>query len=437
MMRWKLCWAILVMAVLLIGCTASRVSQGRKLADAGRYNEAKKVLYQEIDAKPKSGEAWRELGATFYKEGEYEKALVALENTGDDDAYALMYRGLSLEGLSRESEAIDSYLRTISQMPQGTTRAMVRRRLDSLLVVEFTRRQERMVEQEGELQAAMVPSNAVAVVAFDATHLNDDLRPIARGFAELVATDLTHVNSLVSVDRLRIETILREQQLAESGLVDPQTAPRMGQLLGAGKLVSGSMSSAGEQLLVSGSLVDLVSEPGSKMVPAERELREFFRLQKDFVYGVIDSLGIELTDAEREAIGTYPTTSYAAFLAYCRGLEYRHQGFFKSAEMEFQQASALDAGFMQARQELQVTQDLIVGAGLSDVSPTALTTTAATELLASGLNSGLEAGLSNLADGSGVVPQPENDMDNGNSNAEKEPVVSGYGSADVTGGFDE
>jgi tetratricopeptide (TPR) repeat protein len=423
------------MALLIAGCSAGRVGQGRKLADAGQYDQARKVLYQELEARPKSTEAWRELGATFYKEGEYERALVALQNASDEDAYALMYRGLTLEGLSRTTEAIDNYLATISHMPQGKTRAMVRRRLDSLLLTEATMREERLAREESELEAAIVPSNAVAVVAFDSRHLSDDLRPVARGFAELVATDLTHVNSLITVDRLRIQTLLREQELAQSGLVDPASAPRMGRLLGAGKLIGGSMSSAGDQLLISGSLIDLVSEQGSRSVPAERELQEFFRLQKEFVFSVIDSLGIELTKAERDAIGTYPTTSYAAFLAYCRGLEYRQQGFFKSAESEFQRAAELDGGFLQARQELQTTQDLIVGATLPDVSPQALTA-AATELLGAGTAAGLEAGLSNLANTSGVVPQPQTDPDNGNSNADNKPVVSGYGSATVTGGFD-
>ncbi|MBD3332926.1 hypothetical protein GF356_08745 [candidate division GN15 bacterium] len=435
-MRVKLWGVLIVTAALMLGCTAGRINKGRQLADAGQYEQAKKVLYQELEANPKSTATWRELGATFYKEGAYEKALVALENA-KDDPYALMYRGLSLEALARNSEAIDSYLDAMGKIDAGKTRAMMRRRLDSLLVLEVADRREQMADEEAELETAMVPANAVAVVPFDDTHLSDDLRPIARGFAELVATDLTNVSALVTVERLRIETILKEQELAGSGLVDPQTAPRVGRLLGAGKLVGGSMSSAGEQLLVSGSLLDLVSEPGSKLVPAERELEEFFRLQKEFVFGVLDSLGVELTEAEREAIGTYPTTSFEAFLAYCKGLDLREQGFFKSAEMEFQKAAALDAGFGQAQRELQATQDLIVGEGLSDVSPSALTSAASSELLTSGVTGNLESGLSQLADGSGVVPQPEGDLDNGNSTAENEPVVSGIGSAKGTGGFDD
>jgi hypothetical protein len=56
-----------------------------------------------------------------------------------------------------------------------------------------------------------------------------------REFAEL---QLMKVPGLVVVDRSRVDEVLKEQEFSYSGVVDPQTAVRLGKLLGATAVMS-------------------------------------------------------------------------------------------------------------------------------------------------------------------------------------------------------
>ena len=82
-------------------------------------------------------------------------------------------------------------------------------------------------------------------------------------------------------------------------------------------------------------------------------MKNFFKVQKDFVFKIIDSLDITLTQAERDAIEEIPTESYLAFMAYCRGLDYKSRGMYRDANDAFQQAADEDNNFDDAQIQLE------------------------------------------------------------------------------------
>jgi hypothetical protein len=65
---------------------------------------------------------------------------------------------------------------------------------------------------------------------------------------------------------------------------------------------------------------------------------------------VIDTLGITLTRAERDAIEEVPTESFLAFMAFSRGLSYRRRGMPGEALESFREAREHDPGFSAATQ---------------------------------------------------------------------------------------
>src|SRR5204863_174871 len=67
------------------------------------------------------------------------------------------------------------------------------------------------------------------------------LTPLGFGLAELLVTDLSVSSQLQMLDRLRIDAILRELALVDSGVTDPRAAPRVGRLMGARRLLIGSV----------------------------------------------------------------------------------------------------------------------------------------------------------------------------------------------------
>jgi hypothetical protein len=161
------------------------------------------------------------------------------------------------------------------------------------------------------------------------------------------------VHSLTVVDRLKLDVLLNELKLGQSGAVDPQTAPRVGRLVGGHEVVTGSLISSGDdQIRLDGAIVNTSDGSVGVTKPSEGDVKSFFKIEKEFVFGVLDKLGITPTAEEREAINKVPTESYIAFLAYCRGLDYMQRGMFNEARGEFNTAATQDRNFTAPKAQL-------------------------------------------------------------------------------------
>ncbi len=69
---------------------------------------------------------------------------------------------------------------------------------------------------------------------------NADLAPLSKGIADLLLIDLAQNTGIRVVERENLERLLAEQNLARDGRVDDATAVRIGKLLGAKHMVTGS-----------------------------------------------------------------------------------------------------------------------------------------------------------------------------------------------------
>jgi len=118
-------YVAIALLVLLVGCSQSMYTQGKKLVDQGEYKRA-------ID---KNADAWREMGVAFYEQGDLVKAEDALKqaNAIRPDARTNLYMGLVYEKQEMYGKAIDAYRASLSLNPGGKTKNMIRSHLDALI----------------------------------------------------------------------------------------------------------------------------------------------------------------------------------------------------------------------------------------------------------------------------------------------------------------
>ena len=69
---------------------------------------------------------------------------------------------------------------------------------------------------------------------------NAELAPLSKGIADLLLTDMAQNTGIRMVERENIQKLLDEQNLARDGRVDDATAVRIGKLLGAKHMVTGT-----------------------------------------------------------------------------------------------------------------------------------------------------------------------------------------------------
>jgi tetratricopeptide (TPR) repeat protein len=346
---WKLSCVVLMLVV--IGCSSGPYSQGQRLVDEGRYDQAIDLFYNQIRANPKDAGAWRELGVAFYEKGDLTKAEDALKQANNirPDSRTHLYLGLIYEKSQDYGRAIDAYRAALSLGPNSKTKTMLQAHLDLLTRKKIQQEVSRALAAESDINVDTIPNNTIAVVDFDGSHLPPDLAPISKGLAEFTALDLGKVKSLRIVDRTKIDAILRELKLSSSRYADPATAPRIGRLMGSNHIVTGTVLGIGDdEIKLDGAVVSTRDSLPELTPPVQGNLEKIFAIQKKFVFDVIDSLGIKLTPDEREAIQKIPTESYLAFLAYSRGLDYKSKGMFQEAQSQFRDAVRMDGGFQPA-----------------------------------------------------------------------------------------
>jgi len=183
-------------------------------------------------------------------------------------------------------------------------------------------------------------------------------RPLSRGLAELITTDLAYIRTLKLLERLQIGVLLDELKLGTSQRADPATAARVGRLLRAERMVQGTVTipstGAGSVRLTA----SVVTGAGViwPVAPATGPLPQLLGLEKQVVFGLAAQLGIALTEAERQRILKEGPRNLAAFLAYSRGLEAMDAGDYSRAAFHFGEAARVDPSFRAASQQRQAAQ---------------------------------------------------------------------------------
>lgn len=351
-MKKRVLW--LWLALALAGAAGAVWAQAGDAVDQVAADKQIAECYRLIQKNPTSAEPWRNLGLAFYKKGDLLKAEDALVQSAKiaPDARTSLYLGLVFEQQQQSAKAIDAYSAALNLNPKGKIRSTIQSHLDLLMSQKLKQDAVLVVQNEQGIRADTIPENSIAVVNFDGSRLSPDLAPMGAGLAEFTSIDLAKVKSLKVVDRLKIDLILDELKLGQSAAADKSSAPRVGKLIGSRTVVTGTLIGAGgDKVRLDGAMINTTDSSLKYPEGSESEVKAFFRMEKQFVFSVLDKLGITPTPEERDAIAKVPTESYLAFMAYCRGLDHRGRGEFDQARVEFNNAAGQDPGFGDAAKQ--------------------------------------------------------------------------------------
>jgi TolB-like protein len=144
------------------------------------------------------------------------------------------------------------------------------------------------------------PTRTLAVLPFDNLSGDKSLEWLRAGSAESLVTKLGQMSKLVLVDRLKLDSVLSEQALGQSGAVDPASAAAAGKLVGAQLLVTGSFQKAGAKVRLNARVVDTQSGRVRQAVEATGKLDDVFMLQDDLAAKLVEVMNIP-PSSERDA----------------------------------------------------------------------------------------------------------------------------------------
>jgi TolB-like protein len=215
-------------------------------------------------------------------------------------------------------------------------------------------------------------SQSVAVLYFHNKTSQKRLNALQKGLALMLITDLSKIDTLFVVERIRVQALLDEMDIGESGLVDKATAPEVGKLLKAYYVVNGDISEGSIKELELGSyLLDVPFKNVTNLPPAAGSLEELFRMEKDLLFNIVEQLNIYISPAQKKELEMPISMSSPALLALFLGIDYSDKAMFRDAAKMYDRAIAEDPGLQLAQDSLQELKDmgLISREDISRVEP--------------------------------------------------------------------
>lgn len=346
-----------LVAALAVGAAAC-ASTGQTAGGVARLERAR-------TARPNDAAVARSLGVAYYKQGKYAEARPHLEQAvrlNPRDGTATLYLGLTAEQQQDLAAAKAAYQGYVRYGRTSRVRRQLEARLAAITRQELALAAKASVAREQQLATQQGAPRTVAVMPLRFVGRDSTLQPLERGLAELITTDLARSSQLTVVERARLQAILDEIALQQSGQTDSTTNVRVGRIIQAGRIVSGQILQNDERLRVDAAIINTQTSQLAGGAAHENALEQLFAIEREIVLQLFDSLGVRLTTAERNALEQRPTRSLQAFLAYSQGLQFEDRGQFDDALRAYQSALRLDPGFGQALQ--RSTQVQAVSAGM-------------------------------------------------------------------------
>jgi TolB-like protein len=217
---------------------------------------------------------------------------------------------------------------------------------------------QQVIEQEKSREPVFTP-NTVAVLYFRNTTGKDTLDPLQKGLAFLLMTDLSQLEKIQLVERVKIQALVEELNLGTTGLVSEDSAPRVGRLLGVSYLVGGDiLTASAAELEVRSSLLGVKDEHVLGQPDAEGKLADIFSLEKKILFEIIDLLKIELTPQQRARLQKPFTTDFNALMNFVNGMDSSDRGDYSKAGNYYQKAIQQDPQMQPAQAALNELKSL-------------------------------------------------------------------------------
>jgi TolB-like protein len=175
----------------------------------------------------------------------------------------------------------------------------------------------------------------LAIIYFDNSGGDHSMDKLKKGLADMLITDLSNINMLAIVERDKLESILKEQKLSNSKEFAPATAAKVGKLLGAQIILTGGYFEMMGSLRLDARFIDVETGKILKSDGVDGQLSNFFKIQKQLAWKIINTLDIKISAAEKKDLETNENSkalTYEDANLYSKALDYYDTGEKKKAK---------------------------------------------------------------------------------------------------------
>lgn len=250
---------------------------GRFYASAGQYRKAEELYRKAVAVDPLSIEGTTNRGVAYEKEGRWDKALEA-------------YR--QALALDRNDVVAATLARRAQEMLEFQKDAERKKRVDSLVKELAARFREQKAAPKKEEDSWTSRATVLSFVDFQDKGGLAERDGISTVLTAQLADQLNASGRVRVVERVLIDRLLEELNLGSSALADPETQLRLGRVLAARLIVTGSLFHLPQESLLTMRLIDTETTSVAQVttVPIEPQAsleKELFGLTRGILNTVI------------------------------------------------------------------------------------------------------------------------------------------------------
>lgn len=195
----------------------------------------------------------------------------------------------------------------------------------------------------------------------------EEYMPWEFGIPSMVMTDLEAIGIFNIISRERMKDVIKEQEFQLTGFVDPAKAVKLGKMLAAQYILTGSFMEMNGTLRIESQVYSVESGAQLGAAAVTGKTGNFFELQKELVIKVSKYLNAVLSAEEAKIIAKHVETrsvdaslnNYKGELAVLKAQELKEKGkddeakkVIETAKTSFKKAIEIDPEYEKARKNL-------------------------------------------------------------------------------------
>ncbi|MDM8524986.1 CsgG/HfaB family protein [Desulfococcaceae bacterium HSG8] len=271
------------------------------------------------------------------------------------DNYAVFYYlGLMYLKQGNPDKAMAEWESYLKIAPDDSKSATVREQLTVFRINQAKEYAREAVNGESQISEDQIRKHTLAVLNFNYSG-PPAYNVLSKGITAMIITDLANIPQIHVVERVKMQALLEEIRLGQTGIINEETAVRAGKLLLARHIVRGEISDSETRFEIYSVVTETLEARDLGNIQVDGPRNSLFRIEKKVVYGILEVLGIKEEDIIPEikkAIEKIHTRSFEALLSYSLGLDYQDRGMFAEAGEAFEGALNSDPEFDMAEEAL-------------------------------------------------------------------------------------
>jgi len=231
---------------------------------------------------------------------------------------------------------------------------------------EYKKMVKEAIKQEKSLKTT---KGLLAVLYFNNQSGRADYNSLQKGLALMLFDDFQKIKqkNFQVVERGKLQAVIDELKLSTSGLVKPNTAPRVGKLLGAETILYGNLlKDQKAELKVKPEMLNVKKNKPLKQKDVHGQLKKIVQIEKNILNNSLKSLQIKVTKEERKQLDIPLSEKPEALENLFKGVDYVDEENWGEAEPYFIKSFTIDPNLLKIITEL-----------VKDIAPTVLSATAA------------------------------------------------------------